>query len=119
MGRKPRAWSFEAAGGAAGNVETATRVLDALGATEGTTLLIEGAAGGAGTMTAQLARARGLTVIGTASERNHAFLDGLGVTPVTYGTGLAGRLAPLAPQGVDVVLDAAGKGSLADLVTIA
>jgi NADPH:quinone reductase-like Zn-dependent oxidoreductase len=117
--RKPRAWSFEAAGGAAGNVETATRVLDALGATEGMTLLIEGAAGGAGTMTAQLARARGLTVIGTASERNHAFLDGLGVTPVTYGTGLAGRLAPLAPQGVDVVLDAAGKGSLADLVTIA
>ncbi|WOT37311.1 NADP-dependent oxidoreductase [Streptomyces coeruleorubidus] len=116
---KPRAWSFETAGGAAGNVETATRVLDALGAAEGMTLLIEGAAGGAGTMTAQLARARGLTVIGTASERNHDFLDGLGVTPVTYGPGLADRVAPLAPRGVDVVLDAAGKGSLPDLVAIA
>ncbi|MFD9789473.1 NADP-dependent oxidoreductase [Streptomyces sp. NPDC059070] len=116
---KPRSWSFEEAGGAAGNIDTATRVLEALAAAEGMTLLIEGAAGGVGTMTAQLASARGLTVIGTASEGNHGFLEQLGVIPVTYGAGLADRLAPLAPHGVDVVLDAAGKGSLAELVTIA
>ncbi|MFI0976081.1 NADP-dependent oxidoreductase [Streptomyces sp. NPDC021093] len=115
---KPRAWSFEEAGGAAGNIDTATRVLEALGAAEGMTLLIEGAAGGVGTLTAQLARARGLTVIGTASEGNHGFLEQLGVVPVTYGAGLADRLAPLAPHGVDVVLDAAGKGSLAELVAL-
>ncbi|MGI5348523.1 NADP-dependent oxidoreductase [Streptomyces sp. CA-250714] len=116
---KPLSWSFEEAGGAGANIETATRVLDALGAAEGMTLLIDGAAGGVGTITAQLAQARGLTVIGTASERNHAFLDGLGVVPVTYGPGLADRLAPLAPRGVDVVLDAAGKGSLPELVALA
>ncbi|MFD8783922.1 NADP-dependent oxidoreductase [Kitasatospora sp. NPDC059599] len=116
---KPRSWSFEEAGGAAGNIDTATRVLEALEAAEGMTLLIDGAAGGVGTITAQLARARGLTVIGTASEGNHGFLAQLGVVPVTYGAGLADRLAPLAPLGVDVVLDAAGKGSLADLVAIA
>ncbi|MEW2391281.1 NADP-dependent oxidoreductase [Streptomyces venezuelae] len=115
---KPRAWSFEEAGGAAGNVDTATRVLEALEATEGMTLLIEGAAGGVGTVTAQLARARGLSVIGTASEGNHGFLDRLGIVPVTYGPGLAERVAPLAPHGIDVVLDAAGKGSLAELVAI-
>ncbi|MCI3928010.1 NADP-dependent oxidoreductase [Streptomyces sp. AN091965] len=115
---KPRSWSSEEAGGAAGNIDTATRVLEALGAAEGMTLLIEGAAGGVGTITAQLARARGLTVIGTASRGNHAFLDRLGVVPVTYGAGLADRLAPLAPHGVDVVLDAAGKGSLAELVAL-
>ncbi|MFC5153789.1 NADP-dependent oxidoreductase [Streptomyces amakusaensis] len=115
---KPRSWSFEEAGGAAGNIDSATRVLEALGAAEGMTLLIDGAAGGVGTITAQLARARGLTVIGTASERNHGFLDRLGVVPVTYGPGLAQRLAPLAPPGVDVALDAAGKGSLAELVAI-
>jgi hypothetical protein len=51
----------------------------------------------------------------TASKGNHGFLDQLGVVPVTYGAGLADRLAPLAPYGVDVVLDAAGKGSLAEL----
>ncbi|MFI6475331.1 NADP-dependent oxidoreductase [Streptomyces sp. NPDC050516] len=116
---KPRLWSFEEAGGAAGNIDTAMRVLEALEAAEGMTLLIEGAAGGVGTMTAQLAQARGLTVIGTASEGNHGFLDRLGVAPVTYGAGLADRLAPLAPHGVDVVLDAAGRGSLAELVAIA
>ncbi|WP_406529713.1 NADP-dependent oxidoreductase [Streptomyces sp. I8-5] len=116
---KPRSWSFEEAGGAAGNIDTATRVLEALEAAEGMTLLIDGAAGGVGTITAQLAQARGLTVIGTASEGNHGFLAQLGVVPVTYGAGLADRLAPLAPRGVDVVLDAAGKGSLAELVAIA
>jgi len=115
---KPQSWSFEEAGGAAGNIDAATRVLDALDAAEGMTLLIDGAAGGVGTTTAQLAQARGLAVIGTASEGNHGFLDQLGVVPVTYGAGLADRLAALAPRGVDVVLDAAGKGSLADLVAI-
>ncbi|MFF0965392.1 NADP-dependent oxidoreductase [Streptomyces sp. NPDC003703] len=115
----PRSWSFEEAGGAAGNIDTATRVLEALGAADGMTLLIEGAAGGVGTLTAQLARARGLTVIGTASEGNHGFLRQFGVIPVTYGAGLADRIAPVAPRGVDVVLDAAGKGSLAQLVAIA
>ncbi|MEK2476766.1 zinc-binding dehydrogenase [Streptomyces noursei] len=54
-----------------------------------------------------------------AREGNHDFLDQLGVVPVTYGAGLADRLVPLAPHGVDVVLDAAGKGSLAELVAIA
>ena len=51
-------------------------------------------------MLRDLALARGLTVIGTASEANHGFLDQLGIVPVTYGTGLADRLAPLAPYGM-------------------
>ncbi|MFI0819055.1 NADP-dependent oxidoreductase [Streptomyces sp. NPDC021098] len=116
---KPDALSWEEAGGAAGNVETATRALDLLGVGEGTTLLVEGAAGGVGTVTVQLAAARGATVIGTAREANHAFLTGLGATPTTYGPGLPERVAALAPQGVDAVLDAAGSGSLPDLVAIA
>ncbi|BCJ49524.1 hypothetical protein Asp14428_09990 [Actinoplanes sp. NBRC 14428] len=105
--------------GAAANIETATRVLDLLGVREGTTLLLEGAAGGVGTMAVQLAAARGATVIGTASTRNHDFLAGLGATPTTYGPGLAGRVADLAPGGVDAVFDCAGSGSLPDLVALA
>lgn len=58
-------------------------------------------------------------MIGTASERNHAYLTSLGALPVAYGAGLAERLAGLAPDGVDLVLDAAASGSLADLVEIA
>jgi NADPH:quinone reductase-like Zn-dependent oxidoreductase len=116
---KPDAFSWEQAGGAAGNVETATRTLNELGVVEGTTLLIEGAAGGVGTVTTQLAVARGATVIGTASAGNHEFLTGLGALPTTYGEGLAERVAALVPHGVDAVLDAAGSGSLPDLIAIA
>ncbi|MFC5923315.1 NADP-dependent oxidoreductase [Micromonospora vulcania] len=113
---KPAALTWEEAGGAAGNIETATRVLDRLGVKDGTTLLIEGAAGGVGTTAIQLAVARGAAVIGTASERNHEFVASLGAIPTTYGPSLAERVHALVPGGVDVVLDCAGSGSLPDLV---
>jgi len=115
---KPPTWSWQEAGGAAGSVETATRVLDRLNAGTGHTLLIQGAAGAVGTVAVQLAVARGLTVIGTASERNHDFLRSLGATPTTYGPGLAERIRELAPAGVQAVFDCAG-GALPDLTAIA
>ncbi|WP_331742892.1 NADP-dependent oxidoreductase [Kitasatospora sp. NBC_01300] len=115
---KPDTLSWEQAGGAAANVETATRVLDRLEVGTGTTLLIEGAAGGVGTVAVQLAVARGATVIGTASARNHEFIAGLGAIPTTYGQGLGERVAAHAPNGVDAVLDCAGSGSLPDLVDL-
>ncbi|MEU6790483.1 NADP-dependent oxidoreductase [Nonomuraea wenchangensis] len=115
---KPAAWSWEEAGGAAGSVETATRVLDRLAAGAGHTVLVQGAAGGVGTVAVQLAVARGAAVIGTASERNHGFLRSLGAEPTTYGAGLAERVRALAPGGVDAVFDCAG-GSLPDLVAVA
>jgi NADPH:quinone reductase-like Zn-dependent oxidoreductase len=115
---KPDALSWEQVGGAAANVETATRALDRLKVTAGTTLLIEGAAGGVGTVAIQLAAARGARVIGTASARNHEFIVGLGATPTSYGPGLGERVTALAPEGVDVVLDCAGSGSLPDLVDL-
>ncbi|MFD9238826.1 NADP-dependent oxidoreductase [[Kitasatospora] papulosa] len=115
----PAAWSDEEAAGAGLASVTALGGLKALGWLEGRTLLVEGAAGGVGGAAVEIARALGATVIGTASERNHAHLASLGAVPVTYGAGLAERLAGLAPNGVDLVLDAAASGSLADLVEIA
>ncbi|GAA0388435.1 oxidoreductase [Acrocarpospora corrugata] len=114
---KPAAWSWEEAGGAAGSVETATRVLDRLAVGTGHTVLVQGAAGGVGTIAVQLAVARGATVIGTASEHNHAFLRSLGAEPTTYGTGLIERIRALAPSGVHAVFDCAG-GALPDLIAI-
>lgn len=61
-----------------------------------------------GTVAVQLARAWGASVIGTARPANHAYLTTLGSTPVAYGAGLAERVAQLAPQGIDVVLDCIG-----------
>ncbi|WP_329236925.1 NADP-dependent oxidoreductase [Streptomyces sp. NBC_00111] len=116
----PAAWSDEEAAGAGLASVTALGGLKALGdQLEGRTLLIEGAAGGVGGAAVEIARALGATVIGTASERNHAYLTSLGAIPVAYGPGLAERLTRLAPNGVDLVLDAAASGSLSDLVEIA
>jgi NADPH:quinone reductase-like Zn-dependent oxidoreductase len=114
---KPAAWSWEEAGGAAGAAETATRVLDRLAVGAGHTVLVHGAAGGVGTVAVQFARARGATVLGTASEGNHELLRSLGAKPTTYGPGLVERIRALAPSGVDAVFDCAG-GALPDLITV-
>ncbi|MFE3498825.1 NADP-dependent oxidoreductase [Kitasatospora sp. NPDC059146] len=109
---KPATLSWEEAAAIPVAAETAERVLDILGVRSGETLLVHGAAGAVGTLLLQFARARGITVIGTASEANHAYLRELGAIPVTYGEGLAERVRAAAPGGVDRVLDAAGKGVL-------
>lgn len=114
---RPPSWTWEEAGGAAGSVETATRVLDRMRVGEGATVLVQGAAGATGTVIVQFARARGATVIGTASQANHPLLRSLGATPTTYGPGLIDRIHALAPNGVDTVIDCAG-GALSDLIAI-
>jgi NADPH:quinone reductase-like Zn-dependent oxidoreductase len=113
--------SLEFAGAAAlpVAVETATRTLDVLGVGEGTTLLVNGAAGGVGTAAIQLARRRGAHVVGTAGPHNHEYLRSLGAEPTTYGEGMADRVREMAPAGVDAVLDAAGGGALPALVELA
>lgn len=99
-------------------LETATRSLDQLGVGSGTTLLINGAAGGIGSTAVQLAVARGAHVIGTASTANHDYLRLLGTEPVTYGDGMVGRVRALAPAGVDLALDVAGSGVLPELIEL-
>ncbi|MFE0488312.1 NADP-dependent oxidoreductase [Streptomyces griseoaurantiacus] len=116
--RTPDTWSDEEAAAAALGAVTAMGGLNALGPLKGRTVLIEGAAGGVGSAAVEIAVSQGATVIGTAGERNHEFLTSLGAVPTTYGAGLAERVATLAPDGVDVVLDTAASGSLADLVAL-
>ncbi|UPK75303.1 NADP-dependent oxidoreductase [Nocardioidaceae bacterium SCSIO 66511] len=106
--RKPASLSWSEAAGLPLAGGTALRTIDALGVQEGETLLIHAAAGGVGSLAVQIARARGVRVIGTASERNHEFLRGLGAEPVAYGDGLVERVGALAPGGVDAVADFVG-----------
>ncbi|MFD7830165.1 NADP-dependent oxidoreductase [Kitasatospora sp. NPDC059803] len=115
LARKPASLSWEEAAAIPVAAETAERVLGVLGARAGETLLVHGAAGGVGTLLLQLARARGITVVGTAGEANHAYLRELGAIPVAYGDGLAERVRAAAPGGVDRALDAAGKGGVLPL----
>ncbi|HEY2488347.1 MAG TPA: NADP-dependent oxidoreductase [Streptosporangiaceae bacterium] len=116
---RPAALSWPQAGGLAVAAEAAVRALEIIRPAAGQTLLIEGAAGAAGSTAAQVARAAGVTVIGTAGESNQDFLRSLGVLPTTYGPGLPARVAALAPGGVDAVFDTSGRGSLQELIEIA
>ncbi|SEP44142.1 NADP-dependent oxidoreductase [Amycolatopsis saalfeldensis] len=115
---KPKSLSWAEAGAAGTSVETATRALDLLDAGHRATLLVDGAAGGVGSIVVQLAVARGARVIGTARPESHRFLEDLGAEPVDYGPGLPARVRALATGPVDRALDVAGAGSLAELIDL-
>jgi NADPH:quinone reductase-like Zn-dependent oxidoreductase len=110
---KPASLSWEQAGAAATSVETATRALDLLDVPDGSVLVIDGAAGGVGSIAVQLAVARGVRVIGTGRADSQEFIAGLGARPTTYGPGLAERVGT-----ADRALDVGGAGSLPELIAI-
>lgn len=112
VGKKPASMPWDEAGVLSASGQTAWTALDELAVGSGDTVLIHAAAGGVGSFAVQLARVRGATVIGTASDRNHEYLRSLGAIPVTYGPGLADRVRAVAPDGVDAALDAIGGESL-------
>lgn len=92
---KPAGLDFEQAACTAIAGGTAYSALVQLGVGAGDTVLINGAAGGVGSASVQIARHLGARVIGTASEPNHEYLRGLGAEPVAYGEGLAERVRTL------------------------
>ncbi|MFD5318115.1 NADP-dependent oxidoreductase [Streptomyces sp. NPDC127098] len=98
--------------------DAADRVLDLLDVKAGETLLIHGASGALGTVAVQLAVARGARVIGTAGPANQEYVTSLGATALVYGDDLVERVRAVAPEGVDAVFDAAGKGALEDSITL-
>jgi NADPH:quinone reductase-like Zn-dependent oxidoreductase len=67
---------------------------------------------------AQIALARGATVIATAGEGNQDYLREIAAIPVLYGDGLVQRVREIAPDGVDAAFDVVGKTSLEDLVSL-
>lgn len=102
--RKPATMPWAEAGVLSASGQTAHTALDVLGVTASDRLLVHAAAGGVGSFAVQLGVARGATVVGTASERNHAYLSRLGAIPVTYGPGLADRVG----AGITAALDCIG-----------
>lgn len=82
LARKPAALGWDAAAALPLTGLTALQSLGAVGVGSGDTVLVHAAAGGVGHLAVQLAVARGARVLGTASERNHAFLRWLGAEPL-------------------------------------
>ncbi|MEU5698086.1 NADP-dependent oxidoreductase [Streptomyces aurantiacus] len=112
--RMPEGLTFEEAAGYPSVVETALRIVREVGVRPGQTLLVSGAAGGVGSAVLQIARDRGITVIGTAGAANQDYLRSLGALATTYGEGWTDRVRQLGR--VDAALDLAGSGVIRELV---
>lgn len=108
IARKPRSLDWNEAAGVPLAALTALQSIDRVAPVSGETALVHAAAGGVGSFAVQIARARGVRVVGTASERNHEYLRSLGAEPLTYGEGLTERVRALVPEGVDAVFDFVG-----------
>jgi len=103
---RPTNVDWAVAGSLAGVAQTAVTILDEVG--DVGSLLIHGASGGVGSITVQIARARGIDVVATASARNQDYLAELGATPVEYGPGLIERLEAAHPALFDASIDMVG-----------
>jgi NADPH:quinone reductase-like Zn-dependent oxidoreductase len=116
---KPASVDWSVAGAAGVAAEAAERTLRLLGVDNGSTLFIDGGAGGVGAVVTQFAVARGATVIASASQSNHDYLREIGAIPVLYGAGLIDRVRAVPVDRIDAVLDVAGKTPIEDLIAIA
>jgi NADPH:quinone reductase-like Zn-dependent oxidoreductase len=108
--RKPLALDWIRAGGLFVAGVTAYAAVRAVQPTAGETVVVSGAAGGVGSLTVQLARNAGATVVGIAGEKNAGWLRSVGVIPIAYGDDLGDRLRKLVPSGIDAFIDTYGSG---------
>jgi NADPH:quinone reductase-like Zn-dependent oxidoreductase len=115
---KPEKVSWEVAGGLYVVGVTAWGAVQSVELRPGDTVVVSGAAGGVGSVAVQLARRTGATVIGLASDDNHEWLAGRGVTPIAYGDGVADRIKAAAPGGVDALIDTYGDGYVELAITL-
>ncbi|ONI74991.1 NADPH:quinone reductase [Actinosynnema sp. ALI-1.44] len=114
--RMPEGLTFEEAAGYPSVVETALRIIREVGVQPGQTLLVSGASGGVGSAVLQIARDRGITVIGTAGAANQDYLRDLGAAATTYDEGWVERVRRIGR--VDAALDLAGSGVIPQLVEL-
>lgn len=112
----PEGLTHEEAAGYPSVVETALRTIRQSGVRPGQTLLVSGASGGVGSAVLQIARDRGITVIGTAAAANQDYLRSLGAVATTYGKGWVERVRELGR--IDAALDLAGSGVIRELVEL-
>lgn len=109
---KPDTVSWEAAAALPASAEAAVGTLREVGAEDGETLVVLGAAGSVGMIIVQLARANGVRVVGVASARDADLVRELGAEFVASGDHVFDRI----DGHVDAVIDASGHGGLTDAV---
>ena len=105
---KPATLPWEVAGSLFVAGVTAYSAVRSVGLQPGDTVVVSAAAGGVGSVAVQLAKLAGARVIGIASQSNHNWLRSVGVSPISYGEGLLGRVRAAASNGVDAFIDTYG-----------
>jgi NADPH:quinone reductase-like Zn-dependent oxidoreductase len=108
--RRPPGVPWEVAGALFVAGTTAYAAVRAVAPRPGDQLVVSGAAGGVGGLAVQLARRAGASVLGLASTANHDWLRARGVTPLTYGAGVAERIRGASGGRVDALVDTFGGG---------
>ena len=111
---KPAGLSWEVGGAMFVAPMAAYACVEAVDPKPGEVVVVSAAAGGVGSVAAQLARRKGATVIGLASEANHEWLRAHDIVPVTYGDGQGERIREASGGTVDAFIDTFG-GGYADL----
>lgn len=111
----PPGWSFaQAAALPVAGTTAYGGIVDAGELGEGQSVLINGGAGGVGSIGIQVAKALGARVAVTCGAANRDYVEGLGAEiAIDYrGGDVAGKIRTWAPGGVDLVLDAVGLDTL-------
>jgi NADPH:quinone reductase len=103
---KPAGVEFAEAGAAPLSGITALSALDALGVSEGDTVLVVGANGGVGSFAVQLAANAGATVIAPGLPEDEEYLRELGVSEVLdRDADVAALVHERYPEGIEALLD--------------
>lgn len=109
---KPAGLSWEVAASLYVSGVAAYGCIEAVGACDGSTVVVTEAAGGVGSFVVQLARLCGARVVGIAAADRHGWLEAHGVTPVTHtddAAALADRVTAAAGGPVHAFVDTAGE----------
>src|SRR5215210_6991173 len=104
--RKPEGVDTASAGAAPLAAITAMSALDALGVSEGDTILVVGANGGVGSFAVQIATDAGATVIAPALPEDEEYLRELGVSEILpREADVAALVHERYPEGIEALLD--------------
>lgn len=85
---------------------------------EGSRVLVNGGAGGTGSFAIQIAKLFGARVIATCSAGNFDYVRSLGADhAIDYRQGnVVGAIRAWAPEGIDLIVDTVGQGSIVDAI---
>lgn len=106
---KPKTVSWKVAGSLFVVGTTAYAATKAVNLKKGDKVIVSGAAGGVGSIAAQLSRYEGAKVYGIASDHDHQWLRSLDITPISYSGNVMDNIKSVVKKP-DAFIDSVGKG---------